>query len=170
MRIGEKGFTLNEMLVSLAITSLVAVSALMVIHQTILGNEQNIDYMTSVRQVANAGHWIGRDTQMAQSVTTDNLTPPDFLLLSWTERDTAGDPVYHSVKYFFDDVIDNTGTLMRYHWSSAGETEQTMVAQYICYDSTNTTHTSTKPPIKAARSFPSISPRFIYPSCLPSHY
>ena len=102
MKTGEKGFTLSELLVSVAITSLVAAASLMVIHQTILGNELNNDYMTSVGQAANAGHWIGRDTQMAQSVTTDNLTPPDFLLLSWTEWDDLGDPVHHSVKYYFD--------------------------------------------------------------------
>ncbi len=34
--------------------------------------------MTVVRQVQNAGYWLSRDAQMAQSVNADNLTSPDF--------------------------------------------------------------------------------------------
>ncbi|MFC1920473.1 type II secretion system protein J [Chloroflexota bacterium] len=142
MKTGEKGFTLNEVLVSLLITALIAASALMVIYQTVRGNEHNTDYMTSVGQAANAGFRISRDVMMAHSVSTDNLTPPDFIVLNWTVWDESDEPVYHSVKYSFEDVINNVGTLFRYHWSSDGSNYKTMVARNICYDSTNTTYTS----------------------------
>ncbi len=142
MKIREKGYTLTELLVAVSIVAMISAAALLVIFQIFHGNEHNNDYMTSVRQVENAGYWISRDTQMAQSVNTNNLTPPDFLTLNWTEWDAAGNPIYHSVRYFFDNVTDSTGKLIRYHWSSAGTSEQTLIAQHIYYDSDNETYTS----------------------------
>ncbi len=142
MKTREKGFTLTELLVSLSIATMVGASALLVIFQVSHGTERNNDRMTAVRQVENAGYWIGRDTQKARSVSADNVTLPDFLVLNWTEWDTDGDPVYYSAKYFFEDVNDNIGKLKRSYWSSTGINEQTLIAQYIFFDSANETYTS----------------------------
>lgn len=143
MRLNEKGFTMTELLVALPIFALLSVAAMVTIFQIFHLNGHNNDYMTAVRQVENAGYWIGRDTQMAQSVTADNLTLPDFILISWTEWDDDEDePAYHSVRYFFEGMTDSLGTLKRYHWSSDGSNEQTLIAQYIYYNSANTTYTS----------------------------
>jgi len=134
MKLGEKGFTLVELVVAITITVLASGAAGAAIFQIFGGTERNSDHLTVVRQVQNAGYWISRDAQMAQSVTTDNLTLPDFLILSWTEWDEAGEPIYHSVTYFFEDLADGIGKLKRSHWSSAGANEQTLIAQYIYYD------------------------------------
>ena len=134
MKLGEKGFTLVELVVAIAITVLATGAAGAAIFQIFGGTERNSNHLTAVGQVHNAGYWISRDVQMAQSVTTDNLTLPDFLILSWTEWDAAGDPVYHSTRYFFEDLTDGIGKLKRSHWSSAGANEQTLVAKYIYYD------------------------------------
>ena len=134
MKLNEKGFTLIELLIAITIMVLAIGAAGGAIFQIFRGMESNNDHMTAVRQVQNAGYWISRDAQMAQTVTTDGLTLPDFLVVNWTEWDDAGDPIYHSATYFFEDLTDGIGTLMREHWSSAGASEETLIAQYIYYD------------------------------------
>jgi len=142
MKQGEKGFTIIELVVAFTIMALVGSAAAATTFQVFRGTGRNNDHMTAVRQVQNAGYWISRDAQMAQSVTADNLTLPDFLVLGWTEWDEAGDPIYHSVTYFFEDLIDGIGKLKRSHWSSAGANEQTLLAKYIYYDSDDPDNTS----------------------------
>ena len=134
MKLGEKGFTYIELIVSIAIIALVSGAASIATFQVFKGTERNNNYITTVRQVQNAGYWICRDAWMAQSATADNLTPPDFLILRWTELDDPDNPVYHSATYFFEDLTDGIGKLKRGHWSSAGANEQTLVAEYIYYD------------------------------------
>ena len=142
MRQNEKGYTFIELLIAITIMALASAAAGGAIFQIFRGMESNNDHMTAVRQVQNAGYWISRDAQMAQSVTTDGLTLPDFLVLNWTVWDDAGDPIYHTATYFFGDLTDGIGTLMREHWSSAGASEETMIAQYIYYDPDDVDDTS----------------------------
>ena len=142
MKRAEKGFTLLELVVAAAIIALASGAAGIATFQVFKGTERNNNYMTAVRQVQNAGYWISRDAQMAQSVTAENLTAPDFLVLSWTETDYTDDPAYHSVTYFFEDLTDGIGKLKRNHWSSAGANEQTLIAEYIYYDPVDPDNTS----------------------------
>ena len=142
MRLNEKGYTLLELLVAITIMVLASGAASAAIFQIFRGTERNNDSMTAVNQVHKAGYWISRDAQMALGFTTDNLTLPDFLIVRWTTWDAAGDPIYHSVRYFFEDVTNGIGKLKRHHWSSAGANEQTLIAEYIYYDPSDIAHTS----------------------------
>jgi hypothetical protein len=106
--------------------------------------------MNAVRQVQNAGYWISRDAGMAQSIETDNLTPPGFLVFKWTELDSEHEEIYHSATYSIEDMTNGTGTLKRSHWSTAGANEQTLIAQHIYYtprDSDNTSKASYQAPV-----------------------
>ena len=135
MKQGENGFTIIELVVALAIIALIGSAATMTTFQVIKGTERSNNHMTAVRQVQNAGYWISHDTQIAESAIVDNLELPDFLILTWAEQDYAGgEPIYHSVTYFFEDLSDAVGKLKRSHWSSAGANEQTLVAEHIYYD------------------------------------
>jgi prepilin-type N-terminal cleavage/methylation domain-containing protein len=98
----EKGFTLIEVLVALAILgAIMGVMSAAVI--TILKTgSQNNEWNVNLRQVQNAGHWISRDALMAQTVS-DNTTGV-FLALSWSDWDSNN----YNVEYFFDG-----NTLMR---------------------------------------------------------
>jgi len=98
----EKGFTLVEVLVALAILgAIMGVMSAAVI--TILKTgSQNNEWNVNLRQVQNAGHWITRDALMAQTVS-DNK-PGVFLNLSWSDWDSNN----YDVEYFFDG-----NTLMR---------------------------------------------------------
>ncbi len=120
------------------------------IFQVLRNTERNNDYMTVVRQVENAGYWISRDAQMARVVTTtDNLTLPLFLVMSWTVWDDTGDSTYHSANYTFEDLTDGVGKLKRMY-GGGGVNQTTLVAQYIYYDPddvANTSNTSFESPL-----------------------
>ena len=142
MKHGEKGYTLIELIIAITIMVLVIGMAGAAIFQILRNIERNNDHITAVRQVQNAGYWISRDAQMAETATTDYLTLPDFLILNWTEWDDAGDPISHSVTYSFEDLTDGIGKLKRSHQSSAGANEQTLIAQHIYYDPNDVDATS----------------------------
>jgi len=129
MKKGESGFTLIEVLVAITITALIAFGGVATATQIISVNAKSNAHMTAVNEVQNAGYWISRDTQMAQSVTADGLTPPEFLILSWTE-DSSGDN--YQVVYTLEDIPGSTlKKLQRDHSINGGANELTLVAQYI---------------------------------------
>ncbi|MFH1382747.1 MAG: prepilin-type N-terminal cleavage/methylation domain-containing protein [Chloroflexota bacterium] len=141
MKRREKGFTLIELLVVIAITAIAAVTATIVIFQVFRNTNINNDRMTVARDVQNAGYWISRDAQMAVSMTT-NLTGDDFLFIDWTEWDTDGNETYHSAGYSFEGLTNNVGKLIRTHWSSAGASDNTVIAQYLYYEPSNVDNTT----------------------------
>jgi prepilin-type N-terminal cleavage/methylation domain-containing protein len=150
MKQGEKGFSYIELLIAATIISLVAGAAAITAFQVFPGTERNNNYITAVHQVQSAGFWISRDSQMAQTIMTDNLTSPDFLVINWTDWDDPTDPVYHSATYFFADLTDGIGKLKRTHWSSAGASEETLVAEHIYYapgDPDDTSQVSYQAPV-----------------------
>ena len=158
MKPGEKGFTLIELLIAATITALVALSATAAVFQIFRVNDRNNDHLAAVRQVENAGFWISRDAQRADNVTIDNLTPPDFLIITWKEwsAEPEGDPVStnHSARYFFQDLTtDGIGKLKRNH-TSVSDDETTLVATGIYYypdDSDNTSQASYQSPVLTVR-------------------
>ncbi len=143
MKQGKNGFTLIGLAVTLAITAIIGSAAATATFQIARSTGRNGNHMTAVRQVQNAGYHISHDAQMAESVIADNLTPPNFLVLNWTEQDyDGGDPTYHSVTYFIEGLSDGVGKLKRSHWSSAGASEETLIAEYIYYDLDDPENTS----------------------------
>lgn len=135
MKQKKNGFTLVGLAVTLAIMSIIGSAAATATFQVVKSTGRTGNYLTAVRQVQNAGYHISHDAQMAESMITDNLTPPNFLVLNWTEQDyDGGDPIYHSVTYFFEGLSGGVGKLKRNHWSSAGASEETLIAEHIYYD------------------------------------
>ena len=135
MKQGEKGFNTIELLVALAIIALIGSAAAKTIFQTISVTGQSSSHIIAVRQVQNGGYWISHDAQMAENAVVDNLEPPNFLILTWTEQNyEGGKQIHHSVTYFFEDLSGAVGNLKRNHWSTAGANEQTLVAKHIYYD------------------------------------
>jgi len=147
MKQSEKGFTLIEVIIALSIMVIAGSAAGAAVFQVFGNTERNNNYITAVRQVQNAGHWISRDAQMAMTVTTDNLTLPMFLSMTWREDATTEDPIYHSANYTIENLSNNIGTLIRNHSTSEGVNDQTLIAQHIYYnpaDSDNTTQANTQ--------------------------
>ncbi|MFC2021123.1 type II secretion system protein J [Chloroflexota bacterium] len=121
----QKGYTLNEMLVALAILGVIAPAISMVIFQVISVNTLTGNHLTAVNQVENAMYWIGRDAQMAQTVQTGGGS--GFPLnLTWVDWDLTSNNVTYSIQ---------NGELQRAYSINGGLPTSTVVAQHINNDS-----------------------------------
>ncbi len=138
----EKGYTLIELVVAVAIIVLISGAASITIFQIMKGTKTNNSHIDAVCQVQNAGYWISRDAGMAQSVHTENLTSPAFLIFYWTQFNDENVKIYHTANYSFEELNDGIGKLKRTHLSSAGENEQTLIATHIYYVPTDPDDTS----------------------------
>jgi prepilin-type N-terminal cleavage/methylation domain-containing protein len=125
----QKGFTLIEIIATLAITSLIGVGAAMAIVQVVDQGSRNSDYTTASRNTLNAIHWISRDAQMAQTVEP-NGSSGFPLNLRWVEWDSTT----HQVTY-----TESEDTLRRSYSINGGAPSETLVAQYINWAPENTT-------------------------------
>lgn len=130
----ESGFTTLELIISTALVALIALSSLMIAHQTIAVTDNSKERVTATNQVQNAGYWFTRDTQMAEYIATEELSSNEFIIFVWTEWILNDSPIYHSATYYFEDLSNNIGKLMRHHWSSTGTDETTLVGEYICFN------------------------------------
>lgn len=120
----QRGFTLLELLIAFAITGVVAGAATTTIFQMFYSSVRSSNYMTVVRQVQNAGYWVSRDAQMAQSVVITGVSGFP-LTLTWTDWE-SGD--VHEVEYSL--LLDNK---LQRHYTCAllGLDETGIQAQYL---------------------------------------
>jgi len=95
------GFTLVELLVAMAVGSIVIVGASQVLQQMFFLVPKAESSMLAMRQVEFAGHWIDRDATMAQTITptpglftVSTATP---LIISYSNWDATKTTVTYSV-------------------------------------------------------------------------
>jgi prepilin-type N-terminal cleavage/methylation domain-containing protein len=83
---GQKGFTLLELLIGIAITALITTAVTMTILQTFTGSTRSSNHMVAVRQVQEAGYWVSFYAYAAQNtiITGDSGFP---LTLRWVDFD-----------------------------------------------------------------------------------
>lgn len=98
---GERGFSLLETVLSLAIVAVISGPLAMSIHQVVASTRLSSDKTTAFRDLEIASTWIGRDAGMATSTDLINDGPPvDTMSLSWTE-DFGGVITPHNSYYYF---------------------------------------------------------------------
>ncbi len=130
----QRGFTLVEVIIVLAIIGIVIGAATMTIVQVINGSSSTSNHMIAIRQVQNAGYWVSRDVQMAQSVAPALDSDGFPLTLTWTDRD--GDD--HQVVYSLVDMPGGLAKLQRQHTCVPLGLDMTIiVAEFIDPDETN---------------------------------
>ncbi len=125
----QGGFTLNEVLVTLAITGIISMGATMATVQMLNQGNKNSDYTTASRHAMNAIYWVSRDAQMAQTITPEGVSGFP-LTMSWTEWNNSEHQVVYS-------LVDDC--LMRTYSVDGGEPQQILVAEYLNTSSENTT-------------------------------
>lgn len=122
----QRGIGLVELIIAIAITGIIGAAATMAIHQVLTGTALSNDRNSAVNQVRNAGYWINRDAQMAQSVDP-NPGDPKFFELTWIDWD---DSELHTISYSLESMPAGLNKLKRSETDNNGTT-QTFIAQYI---------------------------------------
>ena len=118
----ESGFTLIEILVSLAISGLIGLGAAMASAQVLNETSKNNDFTTASRNAMNAVYWISRDAQMAQTISGVTGFPvTSDLSLSWIEWENSS----HNATYSLEN-----GRLLR-TYNVDGQITETLIAEYI---------------------------------------
>jgi len=129
---GQRGFTLIEVLIVIALTGLIAGGLTTTILQVFNMSHRTTNRMTAVRQVQQAGFWVSPDVQMAQVVDPENDPyTPELLTLTWTEFVVSANYT-HEVIYTLED-----GELWRSHSVDEGVPTVIRVAEYINPDQTS---------------------------------
>jgi len=122
----QGGFTLLEVAVSLAITSMIALGVAVSSAQVLTQTSKNSDYTTASRNAMNAIFWIGRDGQMAQSFAgADGFPLTSDLSMAWEDWDS----ISHNITYSIQE-----GRLYR-TYTVDSESTVSLVAEYINDDS-----------------------------------
>ncbi len=67
---GQRGFTLPELLITVAITGLIVSFLGVAIYQITTVTGSGNDRMTALHELQNAGHWLSLDGQMASTADT----------------------------------------------------------------------------------------------------
>jgi len=117
----QKGLTLIEILVAIAVSSFIGVGIMAAISQMFTVNALSTNHVNAVKQVEKAVYWLSRDAQMAQIVQPAGGS--GFPLnLSWVEWDNAG----HQVTY----TLEND-KLRRSHSVNGGEPSWITVAEHM---------------------------------------
>lgn len=132
----QRGFSLIEMVVALAITGAIAGVITMGIFQTMDYSARDSARMTAVKQVENAIHFISRDVQQARTITPAATPDPDGfpLSLSWVDWDGKQYVVSYTV----------TGEELQRSYSENGVVTSLTVARNVNPDpdKTNCTYAS----------------------------
>ena len=123
----QRGITLVEMLVVVALVGLIAFGLTSVISQTFNVSSRTSNKMVAVRQVQQAGKEVSKDVLQSQNVTF-NQSGDFYLNILWT--DYTG--VANNVTY----VITPGGDLQRTHVISDSPVVR-VVARYISSEGTN---------------------------------
>lgn len=101
----QKGFTLIEVILDLAISGLMMGALIPCLFQINRSTGNITDNMTGMLQVQNAGNWINRDVKLAAAIDLVEGAPPvDSLAIEWTDI-FNGSSQEHTVQYF---IVDET--------------------------------------------------------------
>ena len=129
----QKGFTLIELIIALAIASAIGVAATMTAHNMITIPIMSNDSNTAINQVRNAVNWINKDVQGADPNTiNDSPDAPGFFSISLQEWDSVTKWSPHTITY----SLEGTGLNELWRDYDSGTTRN-LIAQFIDPDNTS---------------------------------
>jgi prepilin-type N-terminal cleavage/methylation domain-containing protein len=123
----QKGFTLIELVVALAILGIVVVGIVTSIFQIMQGRAQIAGKSVALADIDNAAHWLTRDIVMGQSTDLENGEPPTGnMTITWNDLTSwaeAEESISHSAVY------THSGTQLLRKYDSANNT--TIVGRHL---------------------------------------
>ena len=124
VRNNQKGFTLLELIIAIAIAGLITAGITVAIMQILDVNHRASNRMIAVRQVQQAGKEVSKDALQSQNVTYHG-SPGFNLTLAWKNPEDAQNVVTYT--------ISEANELARSHTvdGTPVETARPIVAQYI---------------------------------------
>lgn len=134
----QKGFTLIELVVAIALVALITLGAASGIMQVFKVSAQNSEINETVRQAQNVGHWLSRDALMAESIRPSSGTV--FLTMGWLQWET-GETIHATYERFPSSgsleklvrtysVHGNDGTLIESHQTLVADNIDSMEADW----------------------------------------
>lgn len=125
----QKGFTLIEILVVMAVGGMIMAVALLTIYQIVWGAERSNDQVIALTDANHAALWLKWDLQMAQStnLTDGDPVPQSSVSLNWTDYTVfaTGNQTSHSSNYTLSGTellrnYDGTTKVVGRHITSIG--------------------------------------------------
>ena len=135
LKTGEKGFTLLELLVGIAIAAFVTAAASMTIITMMRLTPKTNNWAIALRQVQDAGYWISRDVMMSDNITVGTGNPK-FLTMIQPQTQLPK----KTIVYQFQDMSGGLKRLMRDDDQTPGQS--IMVAEYISMPDTTATYST----------------------------
>jgi prepilin-type N-terminal cleavage/methylation domain-containing protein len=113
----QKGLTLLELIIAIAITSLITGGIGTIVYQIYTGSARSSNHMVAVRQVQEAGYWLSEYAYSAQN-TTITGTSGFPLILQWIDfNENKWQKIVFSLtssnlsgSYYVNDVLDSART------------------------------------------------------------
>ncbi|NLE94729.1 MAG: hypothetical protein GX600_03445 [Dehalococcoidia bacterium] len=120
--------TLIELIIGVAIASLISGVALVAVHQILTASAQANDMQLAVSQVRAAEHWMTRDTLTAQDIAL-GIDAGFPVTLSWTDIDGGN----HAVEYSLEPMPSGALKSLRRDYTGTGGTlvSSLVVASYV---------------------------------------
>ncbi|MFB0559404.1 MAG: type II secretion system protein J [Dehalococcoidales bacterium] len=122
----QKGFTLVEILVVMAVSGVLLVGIVVAIFQTVRVTTGSSTQITALENIKSCAYAINKDVRMAATANLSDGAPPvDYLILdwrSWYDENGELSPVDHHCKYYL-----SGGELQRNY----DDTDIRTVARYI---------------------------------------
>jgi len=116
---GQRGYTMIELLVAVAIFGLISSGVAYTVMQMLKVNASSNNSVTAIRQVQNVGYWVSRDAHQAQIISDEDdpttTEVVELLTVEWIEWDGT----VNTIVYFTDDeqvkrVVDRNGSTEEY--------------------------------------------------------
>jgi prepilin-type N-terminal cleavage/methylation domain-containing protein len=133
----QKGFTLLELIIAIAIAGLITAGITVAIMQILTINTRASNHMIAVRQVQQAGKEVSKDTLQAQPSKIDDDPAEAFLVLNWTDSQGGNNTVIYTLQTMPSSPA--LSMLARSHTINGTDevTARAVVAEYIDPDKTS---------------------------------